>query len=84
MMIWLGHEPLGPQGCRYGYDKHARRPFNVHEPTTRKTSLLEEVRIRRPTVEVDRRTATAPNGSLNPLSGVRAFYGKNAFRVILR
>ena len=30
MMVWLGHEPLGPQGGRYGYGKLARRLFNVH------------------------------------------------------
>ena len=35
MMVWLGHEPLGPQGGRYGYGKLARRLFNAHERTTR-------------------------------------------------
>ena len=38
MMVWLGHEPLGPQGGRYGYGKLARRPFNVHDRTTSATS----------------------------------------------
>ena len=38
MMVRLGHEPLGPQGGRYGYGKLARRPFNVHDRTTRATS----------------------------------------------
>ena len=38
MMIRLGHEPLGPQGGRYGYGKLARRPFNVHDRITRATS----------------------------------------------
>ena len=37
MMVWFGHEPLGPQGGRYGYGKLARRPFNVHDRITRAT-----------------------------------------------
>ena len=39
MMVWLGHEPLGPQGGRYGYGKLARRLFNVHVSYTGATSL---------------------------------------------